>query len=369
MAKKTDTKNTTETNETMPDMTDIVVAEASVRPVLATLPAECLGSKFLTQLPHLRDVLADLRDPTPDEILAAASELTGAEKEGFAKWLMERNPKKIGLHTANSEFTIPDLRIFQGQGNDAARPANSVKGCVYASDGNLLTAPGQQSMMLGVPERFEGIVIGLHSARMMWPPKDPQGNNIPMQGIDTSSNLPICRSMDRITGSRYGSCATCEWLPFSTGTNRKNECKDEWHVYVVKADFSAIYRIVMTSTSIKSGATPIEQRTKGWPQLFSKYFIFEAAEQKNAKLGATWFAWKSAVSISAAAPLGKDTPASSQKLLELLARKIDAVRYIPTLAGIYAENTGGGAAAQLASGGGVADMEAVLGAMSPASNL
>lgn len=367
MAKKTDTKTISENTENMTTTADIVVAEVSTKPVLATLPADSLGSKFLAQLPHMRDMLADLRDPGPDEILAASNELSGPEKEGFAKWLSERNPKKIGFHGANTEFTIPDLRIFQGQGNDGARPANAVKGCVYSSDGNLLTAPGQQSMMLGVPERFEGIVIGLHAARMMWPPKDPQGNNIPMQGIDTSSNMPICRSLDRVTGSRYGECSKCEWLPFSTGTNRKNECKDEWHVYVVKSDFSAMYRIVMNSTSIKSGATPIEQRTKGWPQLFSKYFIFEAAEQKNAKLGASWFAWKTAVSISAAAPLGKDTPANSQKLLELLARKIEAVRYYPTLAGIYAEANGGTPAAQV--GGGEADMAAVIGGMSPANNL
>lgn len=367
MAKKTDSKSITDTNETMTINTDIVVAEGSIKPVLATLPPESLGSKFLAQLPHMRDMLADLKDPSPDEIITAAGELTGAEKEGFSKWLTERNPKKIGLHTATSEFTIPDLRIFQGQGNDSARPSNAVKGCVYSSDGNLLTAPGQQSMMLSVPERFEGIVIGMHAARMMWPPKDPQGNNIPMQGIDTSSSMPICRSLDRVMGSRYGECSKCEWLPFSTGQMRKNECKDEWHIYVVKSDFSAMYRIVMTSTSIKSGATPIEQRTRGWPQLFSKYFLFEAAEQKNAKLGASWFAWKTAVSISAAAPLGKDTPANAQKLLELLARKIDAVRYIPSLATVYSEATGG--ALPVPGAGETADMNAVLGAMSPANNL
>jgi hypothetical protein len=304
----------------------------------------------MTVLPETyHDTLVELVDPTSADFRVAAEDLDPRARQGFDAWQKKTDSKKLGFHVAQSDFRIPDLRIDQGSGNDMAKPGNSNKGCTYDSDGNLVTAPGQLSMSLGVPERFMGAIIAVHGTRQMWPPKDEQGNPIPLPGLkgDFSKNQPLCSSMDRQVGSRWGDCSKCNYRPFATGQPRKNECKDEWHYYVVRMDlddrsqvlpFSALYRIVMTSSSVVTGAKPINQRVKGWPMLWSRLFMFETAQQSRGNM--SWYQWKTSLAIGPGQPAGIPTPPWAQKLLEQLARKVDASIFFPALASTYGRANG-----------------------------
>ncbi len=352
----------------------IVASGTSVPDYFANVPADAIGRKFLSVLPpKFHADLAELRDPTPNDLTSALAGLSDRERRGFEEWMRKMNPRKIGFHGATSAFRVPDLRIYQGSGTDNTRPATTPKGGTYDSDGNMVTAPGQAAMMLGIPERFTGIVIGRHATRQMWPPKDEQGNLKPIPSIkeQVNPNRPLCRSMDQEFGTRWGDCSQCYYKPFGTGQYRKDECKDEYSFYVVRYDldegskvlpFSTIYRIPMASTSVKTGAGPINQRTQSWPQLWTQMFVFETVLQS--KGNAAWYAWKTSVAVTAQNPQGVPTSPGAQRLLELLARKIDAAIYYPGLAGVYAEYANGTELPENA-----ADMGAIMGAVDPAANL
>lgn len=363
--------------------TGVIVASTSLAVVAESLPADAPGRKFLTVLPtQYHEALVELVEPTNADLRVASETLDERSRQGFNSWLKKTDTKKVGFHVAQTDFRLPDLRIDQGSGNDMSKPGNSMKGCTYDSDGNLVTAFGQASQMLSVPERFVGAVVAVHGTRQMWPPKDDAGNVIPLPGLngDFNKNQPLCGSMDRQVGSRWGDCSKCNYRPFATGQPRKNECKDEFHFYVVRMDpngeflpFSAVYRIVMTSTSVLTGAKPINQRIKGWPQIWDRLFSFETVQQSRGNM--SWFQWKTNLAIGPGQPAGIATSAEQRKLLEQIARKIDAAIFYPALAGVYGRSAGGNALP--AGPENVADMNALGAAidgtagaaMDPAANL
>ncbi len=309
---------------------DIVQVDERIKRYLEVLPEEY----------HAK--IEALYDPSIEELKADIEKLPSKEKEGFKKWLQKNNTDKIGYHVSQSTFSIPDLRIDQGTGNDLAKPANSMKGCTYDSDGNLVTGAGQSAMLLKIPERFRGAVISVQNTRQMWPPRDSNNNVIPMTGIDNAGNGPLCSSMDRLRGTRWGDCSKCDYRPFANGPkNNRNNCKDDVRLYVVRLDdtpngplpFSSIYRIILSSTSVLSGAKPITQRVNGWDYLWSKLFLFEAIPQTRDNK--TWYQWKTSLAISSDEPGGVTTSKETSEVLKKLAQKISATIYFPLLANIY----------------------------------
>jgi hypothetical protein len=342
----------------------------------SSVPAEAPGRKYLEIVPpKYHRGLASLRNPGQEEIFAAAMRLPEPQRTSFAQFFEQMYAEKIGVHTNQSEFRVPDLRLFQGSGSDPIRPESAVKGCSYDSDGNIITAPSAQvARLLQVPERFNGYVIAVHATRQMWWPKDEKNEPLPLAGMKPGDsginvNVPLCTSINREVGTRFGDCGQCQYRPFGTGQPRKNECKDAWVFFVVREDFTQIYRLPIVSTSTKTGATPIISRIRPWSVPWQKSFTFETmAQTKN---NTTWFQWKTSMNCTAEAPQGVVTAAEIGKVLELLARKVDAVIYYPALADLYLRAPGFAkvvdASAETSSNG-LADQMAAIDNNDPVSN-
>ena len=281
-----------------------------------------------------------LTDPSLEEIMVAGEKLEEPARSNFRHWFELLFTEKQGVHAYSEQLRVPELRIFQGTGKDPMLPTNAIKGCVYDSDGNMLTAPSAQAAkQLGVPERFDAIVISAYETKIMRYPRDKQsGNPIPLPGLDPKSvnlNMPICVSMDRIMGSRYQTCKTCEYNPRLNKIDWSLACKDAHVFFLIKTDWSTIYKVNMRSSSIRTGATPITKRTRSisWPVAWHKSFTFEV--QLESKGNNSWFAWKTSVNLDPAFPQGIPVPSEQRALCELLSRKMDALVYYPNLLDVY----------------------------------
>ena len=360
---KSTVKTSTDTAEketVMPETTKPESAATRVTTLVAsgssTITVTGPGSKFLKVLPaYYHEDLANLRDPSPEEVAHAVTKLPENLKLGYAEWMKRMNPQKRGFRSAGNNFEIPTLKINQGTGNDPNKPGNAPKGAIYSSDGLIMAAPSDVADGLGVPTRIRGIVVGMYPGRMMFPPKDRDGNLIPMPGVKSDSKGPICWSADRLVGSRYGKCGECAYHPRDGG--EKNDCVDNWKVYIVTPDFKNVYRIDMTSTSVRSGAEPIRVRSRPWDNIWDRVFSFEGIITTTTK--GTFAQWKTTLAIDISNPNGIPTLPASHEYLELMACKIESNLYMPSLADCYEQ--AGGEMAQ-AEDNGSADMASVMAA-------
>jgi hypothetical protein len=334
--------------ENIPDTKAIVSTASSITAI--SLPENHPGRKYLTILPPMyhKDLLK-LREPTIEDFvetvndMTATKALTSQELEGFNKWLLGNTQTRSGDYREVGNFEIPELRIDQGTGDSGKRPAGSKKGYVFDSNMHTILAPNaQEAKMSFSVERFTGIVLGIFPGRLMWPPKDDNGNVVALPG-QTAANakMPLCYSRDRKIGSKFGACNVCGNRQWSTGTYRKNECKDEVHMYVVRYDtdstkilpLSQIFKINMTSTSINTGYKPFDQQSKEWSVLWEKLIVFEVMSQTKGTN--TFYSWKTSLSISPQYPQGDIVPPRLYPLLSLISANIVSAIFFPGLAQIY----------------------------------
>lgn len=344
------TTNTPTTTEAEPMTTEIVSPATDALDV----PVSALTKKYSEALPEWQQYLEQVAPPSVGEVDRAISGLAEPKRKAFLSALARMNPVKLGQHTSRREFSLPDIRIYHGTGNDEMRPADCPTGGIYGTDGRLLAAPKAALANLkhnpkhaGLGTAISGFVIGMHEAGTFWPPRT---GTLPA-GVEVRTNVPICRTLDRKRGDYFGSCEACVYRPFKDGKSNKDACRNEDHAYFVLADFSGVYRIVFSGTSIKPGSAAIKKKSRPWEAYFSHAFDLDARERtENSN---RWFELTADVSTDAPEPSEAELV-----LLNALTRQIDYEIFFPRVYSIYTAPP-----KATVSQGSVSDMDSLLSAV------
>jgi hypothetical protein len=333
---------------------EIVPSSPTTTDLTVDVPVNALLKKYADALPEWQQYLEQVAPPTQGEIDRALSALPDDKRKAFLAALARMNPVKLGQHTSRREFSLPDIRVYHGTGNDEMRPGDCPTGGIYGTDGRLLAAPkaalanlkhNPKHAKLGTT--VPGFVIGMHEAGTFWPPRS---GNLPA-GIEVRANLPICRTLDRKRGDYFGSCDACAYRPFKDGKPNKDACRNEDHAYFVLADFSGVYRIVFSSTSIKPGSAAIKKKSRPWEAYFSHPFELESRERTEGSN--RWFELAAEVAADLTDPTGEELT-----LLNALTRQVDYEIFFPRLHAMYTT-----APKASTTQGTTSDMDALLGSV------
>lgn len=165
--------------------------------------------------PSLRDITA-LVDTIPDEYKAKVVTL-----------LKKMDPNRPGLYLADHRPQFTELRVFQGTGNDPNRPENVRVGHFYLNTKQ------------NVGDKFVGTLLAVWQGRTMWP------------GADEARGAPLCTSMDRRVGSKYGDCETCPQRPWRDG--EKTSCNDDVVAFMLPKEMDDIIMVRFSRTSEAAG--------------------------------------------------------------------------------------------------------------------
>jgi hypothetical protein len=351
----TETTITTDSETPMIETPDAPIVVASA---LATLQAEAMAPKVWTDdLPKPIKMLFQA-SPAPDdgELTAMVENLPSAQRENFEVLIESLNPVREGFVSARADFRIPKAALYHGVGDDPARPAAAPVGSVYTADGLVLAAwDKNQARSLKIGQTFEAAIILIEETRTLKMPRD-KSRPLPPD-IDPDSKAPICYSLDRHRGSRYGACAACPNRPYANGKWAPDACTNDARIYFVLRGFKGIYAITVKGASMKK-AVQVIQRQKGRP--WDVWYDLGVAEEKN-ELG-RWFSLTATPHATDDAPQGEQTTPEERGVFRTLSRTVLHESYLPDLQRIYlaAEQP------KEASGSGAADMTALLAAASAA---
>lgn len=232
MSKKDKEKEPQQENEEMSDKqeTGIVkapsaeLAETIPSPVLLDLVQQVKNPRFYEKF---RTQLERVRRPTLNELVAIVNQISEEYQDQVTSLMKKMDPNRPGLYLADPRPQLTELRLYQGSGNDPNRPDNCRVGHFY-----LTTKQN-------VGEKFEGAVLALWQGRTMWAgPEDPRSG-------------PVCTSMDREVGSKYGSCETCPQRPWREG--EKTNCNDDVVAFMLPKTLDDIILVRFSRTSESSG--------------------------------------------------------------------------------------------------------------------
>lgn len=281
-----------------------LVAEASEDPT--ELLAQRLPAEY-------RFDLRTLNRPTPDDLLKIVQALPATEQAQILELVKKLNPKKPGMHTARQGFVPTSMRLFQGTGNDLARPKNLPKGHFYTSDSRV------------IGDKFVGAVLATIDGRILWPQRPEKGAPAP----ENASKAPLCVSLDRKEGSRYGKCATC---PNSTKQWSQGGCTPEVIVYFMDIDMTGVYELRFSKTSLGAGSklvTTLQSSENPW----DRWIAFESSE-RNAN-GNDWCVLKAMPVSDSKDPSKNNTSKTLQPLFAALSKIIEYDVFYTGMANVY----------------------------------
>lgn len=221
-----------------------------------------------------------------------------------------------GVHTARQvDFRIFDVRINQGSGADPTRPTETPMGGYYATDMRLLAACNKQaSKVLNIPELFEAYVILATEGNTLWPPRSEEEEN--------KSGAPICKSLDRHMGTKFGLCDACEHRPFRFEERDPDGCRNDITLFVVPKDFSGVLRWTFTKSNFKAGREIKDAVSRAWPTPWTRALLFGTKEEKDDSGKLRWFVTTKEVD-------DVTTPRKVATVLHALSRKIETEIYYP----------------------------------------
>jgi hypothetical protein len=282
-----------------------VVAEQSTPNMALAAPANPMLA-LAERLParYKDDVVLMVR-PSPSALAGIVQKLPATDQERMMELIRKLNPKKQGAHTERTGFAPTIVRLFQGTGDDPLRPADLPPGHFYTSD----------SRALG--KNFVGAVLGFYEGRILWPPQGQKGEG--------SSKVPLCVSMDRVKGSRYGECGTC---PKANMQYNQGGCTRDVCVYLLDKGMTGIYELHFSKTSEGAGNALIKVITKS-ENIWDRWITFSTEERKEE--GRRWFVQK-------ATPVTEGETATNKGLHDLfvgLSKVLDCDVYFPGLANTY----------------------------------
>jgi hypothetical protein len=300
---------------------NLVVAEPTS---LAAADELAKMTALAERLPALyKDDVILLKRPSPTDLANIVAKLPADAQEKVMEIVRKTRPKKQGVHSERNGFTPTDIKLFHGTGNDPMRPKNTIPGQFYTSESKIMEPP------------FDAVVIHAYEGMIMWPPKDAEG----------AGKGPICTSLDRQRGSKYGDCNTC---PNKGKKWSEGGCLREVVAYVVDRDFTGIYVVRMSKTSEGAGQS-IMRVLKKSNEIYERWFRFETQERTEGDR--RWFVIKASPVSDPKNPKNETTDKQLHPLLNAFSRLIDADVYYPAMADVYTRNAASGETPAGAAGG------------------
>lgn len=248
-----------------------------------------------------------LKRPNPAELMEIVMKLPEASQEAIMMLVSKTNPEKQGLHSSSNGFQATTLKVYHGTGNDPVRPRQTLPGQYYAADSTV------------IGEKFNAVPLAIYEGQILWPPKDAG---------EKESKAPICVSVDRRTGSKYGSCLTCPLAP-EHRQYTQGGCMREVTVYLLDDKFTSIYELKFSKTSEGAGRALMGVMKKS-NQLWDRWFTFDLKERtdKDKK----WYVINSGPLADASKV---NTPPQYHPLFSALSKIIDTDIYYTQLANIH----------------------------------
>lgn len=297
------------------DLTPAQLARAAQKELAERLPARYREDVLFLERPS-PESLMNLVDALPEEIQAPMRDM-----------MRKTRPRKKGMNTTNEGFSPTELRLYQGTGNDPIRPAKLPPGEFYSTDSK---ARGSS---------ITGVVLGIYQGRTLWPPRE--------QGGGGGGKAPLCHSLDRLEGSRYGSCLSC---PNADKPYNDGGCTRDVVVWFMDEDASGIFELRFSKTSLGAGEALLKILQKG-DNIWDRWITFET--QERTEKDRRWYVIKATPVSDLKNPENNNTNLELHDVYDALASVLLADVYYPKLAVVYDRsktstdspvNGGGGAA-------------------------
>lgn len=232
-------------------------------PVLKGLAESVRHPAFLEMYHHR---LQTVQRPTLKDLMKILHEIPEEYQEKVTALLRRMDPNRPGLYLADSKQQPTELRLYQGTGNDPNRPENCRVGHFY------------YTTKQNVGASFTGTVIALWEGRTLWPgPNDPR-------------TAPICSSMNRVMGSRFGLCETCPSRPWRNG--QKTDCNDDVVVYMLPDTLDDIILVRFSRTSAPTGRQLASYASKSIVPWQRFYRLTASERQGQGKKNIQWHVMK-----------------------------------------------------------------------------
>lgn len=293
--------------------------------------------KLMERIPaDKRDDLALLSRPSPTQLSMLVEKLPEEDQEVMLELASRTNPKKQGAHGVRQGFQPIPIRLYQGTGNDPMRPAKLPPGEYYTGD----------SRKLG--ESFTAVVLNYFDGRTLWPARESGDKN------------PICSSVDRKTGSKYGSCAVC---PNADRKYNEGGCALETTFYLMITDkeTAGIYTLTVSKTSYGAG-TALKKIVDRSNSLWDRLIKFEAQERQGTEdKSQRWFVIKAGPVTDPKNSQAGYSKKQLHPLFDAFSRVIDADVYYPMLADTHDRSKANPDGAAPAADGETVDEAALLG--------
>jgi hypothetical protein len=228
-------------------------------------------------------------------------------QEAMMTLVAKTNPEKQGLHTSSSGFEPTALKVYHGTGNDPIRPRQTLPGQFYSADSRV------------IGEKFNAVPLAIYEGHILWPEKTKDSNE---------SKAPICVSVDRRMGSKYGNCDACPLHP-NLRPYAQGGCMREITVYLLDQDMTSIYELKFSKTSEGAGKALMGVMKKS-NFLWERWFTFEAKERVDK--GNKWYIIQSSPVADATKAI---TDTKFHPLFNALSKVIDADIYYTQMANIY----------------------------------
>lgn len=158
----------------------------------------------------------------------AVRPLSPTHVQKIARLVGVMNPNKKGFEEVDAPWTPPVVKIKQGLSTDA--PPKAEVGDLYTDTGRIL------------PKPLTFCPLYMYMGHVKFEPDNPN---------------PVCSSEDCVI-SRYGNpCADCPDLPFRDG--QRTTCSKTMAAFVFDKDFSEIYLVPFSKTSLRAGTRLMKQ--------------------------------------------------------------------------------------------------------------
>jgi hypothetical protein len=196
-----------------------------------------------TSKPSQEDLDAQIQITT-ESLVTLASALPPEYGEKVMTLSTLTRPGIAGME-GRQRVSIPFVQIRQPISNSPQMPEDTKVGELYSTDGRI----GDKLVIFPILS---------HEVRQKW------GD----ENID-------CSSLDGVTGSKHGACASCPYGRYVKGV--KTECSRGTAIYGVNEDLSALYRINFLKSSAKAGQNLLKLARP--PALWARSFTVSTEKQ------------------------------------------------------------------------------------------
>jgi hypothetical protein len=286
-----------------PQSTELAVVETSTS-------SQAYMMELAQKLPakYRMDVIQTVR-PTPEQLMTVVEKLPADVQMQMMRLVAKTNPKKQGMHTARTGFNPIGIKMYHGTGNDPLRPSKLPAGEFYT----------EESRALG--ENFVGVVIGLYEGRTKWPDKEK----------GEEGKAPLCYSLDRLVGTKYGECTKC---PYATGKYTEGGCGQDMTVFLMDKDMTGIYSFQFSKSSASNGFALKKILEKG-ENIWDRWYNFQIEKREKKEQNQVWYATKASPVNDPKNPQAGATDKTMHPLFAQLSAIVDVDVYYPKLAAVY----------------------------------